>query len=271
MKIKEELRRIIINRRRNNLLKTINTKILLNPVYLVSFPRSGNTWIRLILANILANKKDKPLNFKNYHTLIPDSHLKMHYKVFDEKSYLDLPVQIIKAHDPFISFFKRKRVIYIVREGKSALQSYYHYKNSRKIIPLSPSDFIKPEYVEIYEWHKHLLSWGNASVDKLVIKFEDLKINAYPIIIKILDYLNLSYSDDIVNQAINNCSFEYMKRIEEEGYFNDNRVIKSESSNFIRKGSVGFNEEVFTEEQLKQFEKKSLEAYKRYHYNTDYI
>lgn len=62
-----------------------------------------------------------------------------------------------------------------------------------------------------------------------------------------------------------------MKKVEEEGYFNDNRVIKHESSKFIRKGLIGLNEEIFTEAELKQFKKKSLDIYKRYHYNMDYI
>ena len=271
MKIKEQLRHIVSNRRRKVLLKTIDSKNLSNPIYLVSFPKSGNTCLRFILANLLSNEENKPINFKNCYTLIPDSHVEKHYKIFNEKKYLELPVQIIKSHDQFNTFYKKKRIIYIVREGKSALQSYYHYTNSRRIVPFKPSDFIKPKSVKIKEWHKHLVSWDKDSIDKLVIKYENLKTNPYAEVVKVLDFLNLSFTNDEINQAIDNSSFKNMQAIEKEGYFNDNRINKNEFSNFVRSGLVKSNENIFTEKEFKQFEKKSLEAYERYNYNTDYI
>lgn len=271
MKIKQQLRYIMSNRRRKVLLKTIDSKNLSNPIFLVSFPKSGNTWLRFILANLLSNEKNNPINFKNLHTLIPDSHIEKHYKVFNEKKYLELPVQIIKSHDQFIDFYNRKRIIYIVREGKSTLQSYYHYMNSRRVIPFKPLDFIKSESVQIKEWHKHLISWDMDSIDKLVIKYENLKADPYSEVVKVIDFLNLSFSNDEINKAIDDSSFENMQKIEKEGYFNDIRISKGESSNFVRKGLVKSNENIFTTEELREFEQKSLEAYRKYNYTTDYL
>jgi hypothetical protein len=47
-----------------------NLQILPDDVFLVSFPKSGNTWARFLVANLLY--PECPANFANIYKLVPD-------------------------------------------------------------------------------------------------------------------------------------------------------------------------------------------------------
>src|SRR5437016_1515062 len=99
--------------------------ILPDDVFLVSFPKSGNTWTRFLLANLVY--PEQPATFANIHRLIPDPSATSK-KDFDR---LRRP-RIIKSHECFDPRYPR--VIYIVRDPRDVAVSQYHYHRKLKKI-----------------------------------------------------------------------------------------------------------------------------------------
>jgi len=73
--------------------------ILPDDVSLVSFPKSGNTWTRFLLGNLMF--PDTPATFANIHRLIPDP------TGTSKKDFDQMPrPRIIKSHDCFDPDFR---------------------------------------------------------------------------------------------------------------------------------------------------------------------
>ncbi len=90
--------------------------ILPDDVFLVSFPKSGNTWARFLLANL--TRPEQPATFANIHLLIPDPS----WTTKKELDRLPRP-RIIKSHECFDPRYRR--VIYIVRDPRDVAVSQY--------------------------------------------------------------------------------------------------------------------------------------------------
>src|SRR5690349_8047723 len=75
--------------------------------FLVSYPRSGNTWTRFLTANLLF--PDREVSFLNIDHLIPD------VLNVDRRTLAGIPrPRLIKSHEYFDPRYRR--VIYIVRD-----------------------------------------------------------------------------------------------------------------------------------------------------------
>ena len=87
--------------------------------FIVSYPRSGNTWTRFLVANLVY--QDEPVTFANIEQIIPDVYKNT------RKQLLGVPSpRILKSHEYFDPRYKR--VIYIVRDPRDVVVSYYHYQ-----------------------------------------------------------------------------------------------------------------------------------------------
>src|SRR5437870_7388500 len=95
-------------------------------VFLVSYPRSGNTWTRFLIGNLL--DQEDPITFANIESRIPEIYF------FPDKVLRRLPRRrILKSHEYFDHRYKR--VVYIVRDPRDVATSMYHYSIKRRNIP----------------------------------------------------------------------------------------------------------------------------------------
>src|SRR2546428_8591396 len=86
-----------------------------NDVFLVSYPRSGNTWIRFLIGNLVC--PDDPVTFANVEQRIPSIY------TYPNRVLRRLP-RILKSHEVFDPRYPR--VIYIVRDARDVAVSFYH-------------------------------------------------------------------------------------------------------------------------------------------------
>ena len=253
--------------RRKKLLQSIQHEC---DLFLVSFPKSGNSWVRFLFANYL-NDKEECVDFKNLYNFVPDSHLTEQLEVLRTPSFNKLPVRIVKCHDPYIGFFKDRKIIYVVREGKSALNSYFFYLNARRSVALTNEELLVAERPEIQSWSEHLLSWKKKRQNILIVKYEDLLADTVSEFRKILVFSGLPVNEDKLSISVELSSFENMKKIELKGYFTKSMIKQGKNTEFVRQGSAKLKYSVFTEEELKRFEKESVKAYEAYHYKTSIL
>jgi hypothetical protein len=188
--------------------------ILPDDVFLVSFPKSGNTWTRFLLANL--RFPDEPATFRNIDRLIPDP-TATRKREFDR---VPRP-RIIKSHECFDPRYPR--VIYLARDPRDVVVSQYHYH--RKILRIedeSPIEkfvtrFLAGETCPHGSWGQNVTTWlytSQGSSRFLLLRYEDLVADTAGELAKMADFLQLNTAPDQIAQAVERSSAERMRKLE---------------------------------------------------------
>ncbi|MGB3401843.1 MAG: sulfotransferase domain-containing protein [Microcoleaceae cyanobacterium] len=207
------------------------------PLFLCSFPRSGNGWVRLVLAAILLQSKgvdldtvqldkkttDKGVKYVCFRSgdteydiedIFPDIYLidqqkPMSNSVEAVKS-LQLPIQMIKTHH--IVDCQSSKVIFLFREPLSCLTSAALLLNSDEIEknPQAINQtmiYLAKHYNQMLQfyWKQKkeypdqcfLLSHAKASEKDTALEFE-----------KVIEFMGISTQDNVVQKGINKFPFK---------------------------------------------------------------
>jgi len=217
----------------------------MSDVFLVSYPKSGVTFLSLVLANILSSKDNvkRRIDFFNVHDYIPDIHSNP-----QRIKYLD-PPRIIKTHEDFNEWHKRikikghdiifPRVIYLIRDGKDAMASYYDYFCNLTGKDIRFNDFLKWKTKKRVNWDIHVKGWilNNNVIDSreiLIIRYEDLLSNEIHEVKKIMDFLGIRVSEAIIEDSIEKSSLRTIGKFEAK--FGGGTRYKNSQYTFARKG-----------------------------------
>jgi hypothetical protein len=189
--------------------------ILPDDTFLVSYPKSGNTWVRVLIANLLS--PGKPADFRAINRLVPDpaSETKRHF------SHMPRP-RIIKSH--FVFDPRYPRVIYIVRDPRDVVISEYHYQRKTRNIG---DGFPLPEYVrrfiagETYpengSWGQHVTSWLAARDGDprfLRLHYENLLSDTAAELARIAGFLKIAASPKRLEEIVAFSSADRMRALE---------------------------------------------------------
>jgi len=102
-----------------------NLKIFGGDVFLVSYPKSGNTWTRFLISNLVY--PEQPANFGNINELIPDP------EGLSKRHLARLPrPRVIKSHQYFHPRYER--ILYVVRDPRDVAISEYHFHRKCRVI-----------------------------------------------------------------------------------------------------------------------------------------
>ena len=168
-------------------------------VYLVSYPRSGNTWVRYLLANALYPDIDwKP---ENLNKAIPDI-----YQVTQNALRTYKNPRIIKSHDVYRPYYPK--VIYLYRDGRDVCVSYWDFYLRMNWYEGSFQRFFQKFMegdVAFGKWYKHVEEWvfERRRMPILPVSYETLKLNTFREFMKITNFLGIEMNDKIVADAIN--------------------------------------------------------------------
>lgn len=189
--------------------------ILPDDTFLVSYPKSGNTWARLLIANLLS--PGKPADFRAINRLVPDpsSESKRHF------SRMARP-RVIKSH--FVFDPRYPRVIYIVRDPRDVVISEYHYqrktRNIREGYPLEEyvRRFIAGEtYPENGTWGEHITGWLSARDGDprfLLLRYENLLADTVGELSRIASFLSLVATPQRLVEIVALSSADRMRKLE---------------------------------------------------------
>jgi len=188
--------------------------ILPDDIFLVSFPKSGNTWTRFLLANL--RFPDQPATWANINRLIPDP------TVTTKRDFDRMPrPRIIKSHECFDPRYPR--VIYIVRDPRDVVVSQYHYhRKIRKIEDDSPMEkfvtrFLAGETCPHGSWGQNVSTWLTTSEGNprfLLLRYEDLVADTARELAKVVAFLDLSAGPERIAQAVERSSADRMRQLE---------------------------------------------------------
>lgn len=210
-------------------------------VFLVGYPKSGNTWLDFLVACLRAERPED-VNFESIETCVADIYFNNAKKLQD----LVRP-RFLKSHESFDAHYPK--VVYIVRDPRAVAVSYYHYLiglgKIEKDFPLNQfvSEFIRGAVDGMGEWGEHVRGWLDAhrrNPDRvMIVKYEDLKMEVVKTLTNIAAFLNMSVSDEKIQAAIAWSNPENMRRLELESRKSGNAGFSGfrEGSFFVRKAS----------------------------------
>jgi len=199
----------------------------MSDIFIVSYPKSGTTWLCLILANIIREIEgdSRRVDFYSVHDYVPDFHFNP--QVINKIK----PQRFIKTHESFNMWNNRvkvkgrgsvyPRVIYLVRDGKKATASAYGYKCAVSTFNGSFLDFIANEKSSYGTWDEHVDKWilSNNILDKRmihVVRHEDLVDDAFEVINSILKFSGLDVSPAVIKKSIKNSDISVMRDLEDQ-------------------------------------------------------
>jgi Sulfotransferase domain len=210
--------------------------------FLISYPRSGNTWTRFLIANL--SHPQEPVTFANIERLIPDAEAQ------SSRYMRGFPSpRMVKSHSYFDPRYPK--VIYIVRDPRDVALSYYDF--SRKYRQIEDSYPVE-RYIEDFTtghllsagwgtWGENVASWiyaRGARPGFLLLRYEDLKANPDQELKRIAEFLGLPASPEVIRTAIERSSADRMREMEKtEGKNWVTTKDKRSDIPFIRTASVG--------------------------------
>ncbi|WP_428079081.1 sulfotransferase domain-containing protein [Candidatus Pelagibacter sp.] len=243
-------------------------------IWLASYPKSGNTWLRSIISSLiytdsgifnfqLLNKiqqypsrkffKDFTQNFQDINDVSKN------WVTSQNQINLDNKVKFLKTHNlnckiqnnTFTDKSNSIATIYIVRDPRNLISSISNHfslniEDAKKFLMEPKIMFGSKEKKEseneiatlIGTWKEHYNFWTKKNSNCLLIKYEDLLNNIDNEIDKIVfflrKYLKFEYSDIKKQNIINSTKFENLKKMEKDGLF------KEHAFNNINKKKVMF-------------------------------
>ena len=201
-------------------------------VFVVSYPRSGSTWVRFLLANLTRFDSQDPVDFHSVQRVIPD----IMQRAGREMLQAVPSPRLLKSHHAYDS--RLKKVIYILRDGRDVMVSYYFLMVGQGNFEGSFLDFLDKEDLRPCLWHEHVESWLlRDNLDGLLlIRYEDLHRQTAIEVARMARFVGLPCDKARLDWAVSNSCFETMQRIEAEkgrAFYPDRPFLA------VRKGVIG--------------------------------
>lgn len=193
-----------------------NLAVYPDDTFVVSYPRSGNTWTRFLIANLVFPSEN--VSFANIERLIPDTSSQ------SNRALKRTPrPRIIKSHQYFDPRYPR--VLYIVRDPRDLVLSYYNFSRKYRHIadayPLADyvDDFVNGRLLSADwgSWGENVASWVYTRQNHsgfLLMRFEDMKVNPERELQRIAAFLGVEATPERLEHAIESSSAERMRQME---------------------------------------------------------
>lgn len=227
-------------------------RVWADDVFIAGYPKSGNTWMRFLIANMLA--PDKEVTFRNLNEFAPD----LHHPAFQD----DYPrPRVIKTHWPAYDVFPR--MIYIYRDARDVMVSHYHYavKKGQFKGPFSKflTKFLKKGYRHKHygAWHDHVngaLAHAEREPDRVVIlRYEEMLENPVEGATRMAQLCGFDLSPSEITAAVERCEFSRLQKNEAKHGSLDSVLGKNTGFQFFRAGRAGQYDTLFSERDMKDF------------------
>jgi hypothetical protein len=224
-----------------------NVTVFPDDVFVVSYPRSGNTWTRFLIGNLIY--QDEPVTFANIESRLPE----IYFNPDHAMRRLPRP-RILKSHECFQPQYRR--IIYIVRDPRDVAVSFYHHniKAGNIADDYAIEDFV-PRFINAEfdarwgSWAEHVLSWlrlRQNSPGFILLRYESMKQQPDADLARVAAFLqNCSFraidaSVEKLQRAVELSSPERMRALEKQQAHQWVLTRKTRSDKpFVRSATAG--------------------------------
>ena len=270
-------------------------------VWLASYPKSGNTWFRIVLANAL-NQTNAAVNINQLHhsrsvssrdfinqALGLDSRLLNQ----DELDLLRPAIHtwyakqkrwFLKTHNAYF-YLKNDQpfhqcegcfgAVYFIRNPLDVAVSFASHCNipidvSIKImsnktyktpLKIGANKSVPERYLS---WSEHVRSWAQTDMNVLFTRYEDMNISPLQTFQKIFNFLQINIEPDDLLKKLECSKIENLQQQEQQFGFKEKSQRQKDS--FFRKGIVGDWETTLTSRQVHQIIKNHDEMMYKFGY-----
>ncbi len=247
-------------------------------IWIASYPKSGNTYLRSFIASYYFSKKGK-FDFDLLLNILQFPSIKFSKKkinseleacqnwIYNQQQFFSGDkIHFIKTHNCLNQYkgndFTTKNLslgaIYVVRDPRNLITSMtHHYSidyneayskliNEKQTLLEKSSDGDYSNFTFLGSWSKHYNSWKNTDKFKvLFIKYEDFENNKLDTFKKIIYFVNsLKSENSLINEkklinSINSTNFSNLRNKEENEGFEES--VYSRTGKKKRFFNLGFN------------------------------
>jgi len=213
-----------------------NIKYILKDSVLISYPKSGRTWLRMIMAKIA--------HLKGFDVTKEEFMPALHYDVDKVKNIFGDDLKIVFLH----------------RDIADVLSSYYAEKStstrSGSLYTGKVNEFIKDKNHGVdaaIHYNKKWLELAKNNKNIKVVSYEQLKKDAFSSVSDIMRFLGFECTTEEISEAVEYSRFENMSKIEKG--LGDN-LLENYKGNFgksvgrVRRGIVGGHKKDFSDEDI---------------------
>lgn len=256
-------------------------------IWIASYLKSGNTWVRLLLANLYSNSKEPvsinaPVGMGAASSRWMDDLLGFDLSELSTQEINRIRSELydwmaeergtvfMKIHDALsdpssgqslIDLKSTHGVLYLVRNPLDVAHSLAAHLGISidKAIQIMADEQTQTDQKQAREagqiiqrwssWSGHVSSWLGSELPTLTIRYEDLSLDPAESLQSIVDFLELDVSLEQIKQAVHNSRFEELRRQESEVGFKE---ALGHQRSFFRSGKVDAWREKLTEAQIQQ-------------------
>jgi len=229
-------------------------------VWIASYPKSGNTWVRSFLTayyyckdgvfdiNNLIKIQDYP-NKQFFKNEVKKGEIHKHWEESQINIVNQKKIKFLKTHNSLISAFGKNftepkytlGVIYIIRDPRNVITSvknHNDFKTYEEALNMMQNDnavISDYSYLNnhaktniINSWRINYQSWlRNNSYRRLLIKYEDILNNPYQTFRDIVIFVNTickfndNFDEKKLNNSIETTSFKKLQELENQGKFTE--------------------------------------------------
>uniref|UniRef100_A0A673A1G3 Sulfotransferase n=1 Tax=Sphaeramia orbicularis TaxID=375764 RepID=A0A673A1G3_9TELE len=255
----------------DNWEKIVDFQARPDDIFIMSYPRSGNTWVSHTTDMLCFGQKfperDTSVYFHNRVPILERQNLRhIVNKFLGLPAKLTTSPRIIKCHLPVQLLPKSVweqncRIVYVARNAKDNVVSLFHYERMTKILP-EPGDW--SSYLQRFmqgkmvfgSWYDHVNGWWekkNTYSNIHYMFYEDLIEDTDREIDALCCFLGLSPSAEEKELVRRKVRFDEMKENDKVNH-STFKLMDFNISTFIRKGKVADWKNHFTVAQSEEFD-----------------
>ncbi|XP_030012830.1 amine sulfotransferase-like [Sphaeramia orbicularis] len=243
-----------------------NLEIRDSDVFVVTYPKSGTIWMQQILLLLEAKGDVTAINkFSNYSNadLVPWIEV-----IGTREAFITAPsprfrvTHLLHQFMPLALRQKKGKVIYIARNPKDVLVSYFYFHKLATMLE-TPKDF--DDFFEKFmrgdvfggRWFDHIKTWYSHKDDMniLFITYEEMIQNLQSAVERISLFLGKELTDEQLASVVEHSTFKNMRKIPQANYEQvSDDLLNHHVGTFMRKGTIGDWKNHFTVAQNERFD-----------------